>query len=183
MVRSRGFTLIELMLSLSIAAVVLSVAVPSFSDFVASHRHAAEVNRFLRSIHLARSEAIKANHRVVLCKSSDAAECATSGGWEQGWIIFADLNNDAQRQVSEPLLRVEERLAGDGTLRGNFWVESYLSYQGTGITALTSGAMQMGTFVLCDGRGYEQARALVITRTGRPHVKLASESSVEDCLT
>lgn len=83
----QGFTLIELMLTISVAAVLLTVGVPSFQEFIASNRLTSEVNGLSAFIQLARSEAIKSGRRVTLCASSDGTSCATTGYWEQGYLF------------------------------------------------------------------------------------------------
>jgi type IV fimbrial biogenesis protein FimT len=86
----RGYTLIELMITVSILAVLTMVALPSFQEAFLSNRLASFGNTFSASVQLARSEAIKRNARVVLCKSTDGASCTTSGDWAGGWMGFAD---------------------------------------------------------------------------------------------
>ncbi len=83
--RLEGFTLIELMVTLAVAAIMLTIAVPSFQEFIGSNRLTSEANGFLTSLNLARSEAIKGNVRVTLCVSSNGTSCAASGGWELGY--------------------------------------------------------------------------------------------------
>ena len=80
----RGFTLIELVVTLTVAAILLAIAVPSFYDATLGSKLASYANNFVASVSLARSEAIKRNAAVTLCASSDGASCA-SGGWEQGF--------------------------------------------------------------------------------------------------
>lgn len=82
-----GFTLIELMVAIAILAILLGIAVPSFSDATLGSKLSSYANNFVASVNLARSEAIKRNTTVTLCASGDGSSCATSGGWEQGWIV------------------------------------------------------------------------------------------------
>ncbi|MEE4379215.1 MAG: GspH/FimT family pseudopilin, partial [Candidatus Competibacteraceae bacterium] len=86
LMKQNGFTLLELMVTMAIAAIVLTVAVPSFQGIILNNRIASHTNDFASSLNLARSEAVKRARRTVLCKSSDGATCDTSSaGWEQGW--------------------------------------------------------------------------------------------------
>ena len=99
--RQRGFTLIELIITVAIVAILLAIGVPSFQEMMRNNRVAAHTNDRLSSLNLARSEAIKRGVRVSLCKSSDGLSCATTGDWTQGWIVFVDTDNDATVDAGE----------------------------------------------------------------------------------
>jgi type IV fimbrial biogenesis protein FimT len=88
--RERGFTMMELLVAVSIAAVLFAIGVPMFRDAALGSRLSAAANNLLASVQLARSEAIKRNVNVTLCASSDGTSCAGAGGWEQGWITIID---------------------------------------------------------------------------------------------
>ncbi|HLW04150.1 MAG TPA: GspH/FimT family pseudopilin [Azoarcus sp.] len=84
-----GFTLIELMLTITVAAVLLGIAAPSFSNMIASWRLTSQTNEMVAAIHLARAEAIKLNRPVMLCRTddiNDTACAATSADWAH-WIV------------------------------------------------------------------------------------------------
>ena len=87
---SRGFTLIELMIGLTILAVVLALAVPSFRQFTQNNAVVAAHNDLVTSIQLARSEALRRNRPVSICASVDGEDCATDTDWDSGWIAFID---------------------------------------------------------------------------------------------
>ena len=91
----RGFTLIELMVTLAVAAIMLTVAVPNFREFIERNRVSSHTNLMVGALHLARSEAIKRGRNlVILCKSSDGNICSTSSAWREGWLLYADTNAD-----------------------------------------------------------------------------------------
>lgn len=171
---SAGMTFIELLITISIVAILLTVAVPSFISMLQSNRFAAFSNAYLTNLHLARSEAIKRNGRVALCKSADSATCTSDGYWSQGWLVFRDVNNNAQVDVGEDILRVHEALPINLVLLGNANVASYVSFANTGNARLTSGAFQAGTLTLCQPSATGgEARQIVINATGRPRVQKA----------
>lgn len=182
----KGFTLIELMVTLAIAAIVLTVGVPGFMATIQNNRITTSLNDFVSDLNLARSEAIKRGSRVTLCKSDDGETCTQDGDWSQGWILFSDPNDNAnfdEGAESETLLRVHQALRDDdASLTGNSNLRDYISYMGTGFAQRTTGGVQNGTLVLCDSRGFgEHARAIVLNRTGRPTSMPATESNANNC--
>ena len=171
-VRTRGHTLVELMVVLLLLAILVAVAIPSFKGMIRSIRLASASNDMVAGLLAARSEAAKRRVRVALCKSHDALQCATEGGWEQGWIVFHDTNNDGLRQSSEPVLQRVEPLPSGWRVQGNQNVARYISYDPPGGTQMVSGAFQAGTITICPvSSGPTEARQLVINATGRPRVQ------------
>ncbi len=83
-----GVTLIELMVVIAIAAILGSLAAPAFNDLILKNRLSSMGSDFAVSAQLARSEAIKRNTTVTLCRSANGTSCAASGGWEQGWVLL-----------------------------------------------------------------------------------------------
>nr|WP_294975587.1 GspH/FimT family pseudopilin [uncultured Pseudomonas sp.] len=86
---SGGFTLLELMVTLAVLAILISIAAPSFTDATLSGKLSASAHDLVAGVVLGRSEAIKRNKVAKMCVSSDGSTCG-SGGWEQGWIILVD---------------------------------------------------------------------------------------------
>ena len=85
--RNAGFTVVELMITLSVAGILLAVAVPSFNQMIVANRLATQANEIVAAVSLARSEAIKRNASVTLCRTSDGADCVGGSGNWQNWII------------------------------------------------------------------------------------------------
>lgn len=96
----RGFTLVELMIVLAVAAVLLAIAVPSMSQFTLSGKLRGYSNEIVASVVLARSEAIKRNQAVRLCVANTAGDDCASGGWEGGWIVITSDDVVLHRQQS-----------------------------------------------------------------------------------
>jgi type IV fimbrial biogenesis protein FimT len=88
---SHGFTLLELMIGLAIGAILLGIAVPSFTAIIRQNRIANQTNEFMVTLALARSEAVKRGTRVSIC-SSNVAQTACSGAtdWGNGWLLLSD---------------------------------------------------------------------------------------------
>jgi type IV fimbrial biogenesis protein FimT len=114
-VQMAGFTLIELMVILSIVAIGLSFALPDMSSFGRRNTIASGTNNILGAISNARAEAVKLNSAVVVCASTNKISCSGSPtDWSTGLISFVDSNADGVRQGSEELLR----FAPNGLLSG-----------------------------------------------------------------
>lgn len=173
-----GFSLIELMVTLSVMAVLLGLAAPSMLKLVLTRQANLLTHELITSINLARSEAIKRNSRVVLCKSSDGASCVTAGSWDQGWILFQDANNNALIDLTEVVLRRQNPANMGVTLTGNANVANYLSMSPSGMPKLISGAFQAGTLSLCTTPATEESsRQIVLSLSGRARVQTGTLSS------
>jgi type IV fimbrial biogenesis protein FimT len=100
---ARGFTLVELMITIMIMAILFGLAVPSFNDAVLGGKLSGFSSNLVASAQLARSEAIKRNEVVRLCASSNGTTCGvSSGGWEAGWIVLLADDSVLQRQEALP---------------------------------------------------------------------------------
>ena len=176
-----GFTLVELVLVVAIAAVLATVGVPSWRALSEKLQLTGVSDAFVASLHLARSEAIKRQDRVALCKSADGIFCAPSGGWDQGWIIFHDRNNNGRREEPEQILRRQQALPVALRLTGNLSVAEYVSFVPTGATKLVGGGFQAGTLTVCweSGRTAE-ARQIILNAAGRPRVRAVTGSACSD---
>ena len=85
--RDSGFTMIELLVTVAIAAIVLAIGIPNFSKLLKENRTTTQTNLFVSSVNLARSEAVKRGVPVTLCASTDTISCAESTDWSTGWIF------------------------------------------------------------------------------------------------
>jgi type IV fimbrial biogenesis protein FimT len=148
-----GFTIIELMVSVSVAAILAAIAVPAFRTFLQNDRLLTEQSSLVTSIDIARSEAIKQDASISICASSDQATC-NGAAWAQGWIIVPTAGGNP--------VQVSGSLSGGNTIReqSGFTTITFLS---SGLTTLGANAQ----FTLCDNRGANQARYTQVSVTGR----------------
>jgi len=156
-----GFTLWELLCTLAVAAVVLGLGVPGFERFALDARLTADVNGFVTAIQLARSEAAKRGHNVVLCKTADLRSCGDAEiGYEAGWMVFVNEDGLAPpaRSDAEPLLLAYSPVTV-GTIRSNRSLYHFRPF----LVRSTN-----GTITFCDRRGAAAARAVIVSYTGRP---------------
>jgi len=93
--KSAGFTLIELIVTVSIAAILMSIAVPSFKTMIDSNRLSTGTNELVSAFILARSEALKRSQNVRVCSSADSSTCSTTdANFGNGWVVFVDCDGD-----------------------------------------------------------------------------------------
>ena len=105
-----GLTLLELLIALAIAALLLMLSVPAYRAWIADLELRDRVEALVFAMGFARGEAIKRNKgRVNLCHSADGVQCADSGGWENGWLVYADTNHNGELDDDETVLRVQGR--------------------------------------------------------------------------
>ena len=104
MKRSTGFTLIELMVTVAVAAILMGVAVPAMHSMIQNNRVTSAANSLIGAYNLARSEAIKLGGNggtgAALCPSADSATCSLSWAAALGWIVFVDANADGIPDVN-----------------------------------------------------------------------------------
>ena len=165
---NQGFSLIELMIALVVFGILLVMAPPAYRDWIASQQLANHARFLADTLDLARSEAIKHGYRINVCKSEDRRQCTTKGGWEEGWIMYVDENHDGDIDGDEQVIRREGSAPNGITVHGNQPVANYVSYTSLGHARLLSGALQMGTFVVC--KPGQNALKVVLANSGRARI-------------
>lgn len=176
---SNGYSLVEMMVAVCLLTTTVAWALPSLSGVAVSAKVNSGAQAMADTLRLARSEAVKRNGRVVVCKSRTGTQCDSGAGWEQGWIVFHDADNNGVLDGEEQVLHREHAVSPDLLLFGNTPVSRYVSYTAYGKTKLPSGAFQAGTFTVCMKHGGRtEARQVIINNAGRPRV---AKVSLSDC--
>ena len=159
----RGFTVIELLVTLIVLGIVVSLGVPSLRNMVLDMRLSAATNDLLTFFNYARSEAARRGARVTMCISSDQATCATAGtDWGAGAVAFLDSDGNGQVNGAEVIVRVLDP-RGDGvtiTATTAFSTNYYFYYRPSGASN------SLGTLRVC--RSGRNARDVAINAVGRP---------------
>lgn len=198
--RHRGFTLLELMLVITVAAVILGLGIPNMTQFIRNNRMTSAANDMLAALYTARTEAVKRRAFTTFCftdnPTADAPTCANAG---RGWIVFVDDANPAAADANDANFVVNPNEAV--LLRHDTLPTVFTSFKkapaGTqGVTFLPSGFTRADTTpvtstVFCDQRNNvavygaqnSAARALTLSATGRPRVMRAVSdiTSAGDC--
>lgn len=168
----KGMTIIELLVTLIVLAIVAAFAAPSFQQLIANNRMASEVNTVSGMIGFARSEASnQPGSMVSLCPSTDGASCSGTGNWEEGWVAFRDSDADGAADAGEAVLRVGGDLADGMTLRARgFSSASSIRFDGEGMPRGAAADPAAGTLIVCDSRGASEARAVVVAVSGQTRI-------------
>lgn len=178
-----GFTLLELLISIMLMALLLAIGLPALHNLVLNSRITAATDKFLSALSLARSEAIRRGQQVTMCHSADLKSCDSGNAknWDEGWIIFTDPNadGDIEQNNNEAVLRVVAGINNGVTISSGGHFSQYVAYLPSGMSRSNMGAGN-GSFSFCDERGSDYAKKIILNVTGRPRVADASQASI-DC--
>ncbi|MFK7864763.1 MAG: GspH/FimT family pseudopilin [Pseudohongiellaceae bacterium] len=169
MSQQKAFTLIELLIVLTIVAIALSIALPNFSEFIEQKKANDTIKRVKQAITVAKVGAVVNGNYVTLCKSRSGEKC--EGNWEQGMIAFTDKNGDRKINQDDRLLRYFTFPEVEGTIRWRaFQNRQYLQITGQGFTRF-----QNGNFTYCPhNKKPYLARQIIINRTARVRFSIDS---------
>jgi len=186
LVGNSGFTLIELVITLTIIGILAAFVIPGMRTFVQSNRLVAQTNDLIADLSYARSEAIKRSKTVVVCKSSNpgatppACDTAVATAWGQGRLVFADGNGDNSYSANTADILLRTRESVDGVTLSSFTatvapnLANFLAYTSTGLTNLAATTTVDGPhrFKLCSPSG--TVRGLIIEPNGKTQLVQAS---------
>jgi prepilin-type N-terminal cleavage/methylation domain-containing protein len=206
--RQAGFTLVEMMFTVFVMAVLLGIGVPNFRDFIRNSRMSAQANDLLSGVNLARSEAVKRRTPVTLCAGT-AAACNATGNFRDGWVVFADENGNGVINPGDVLLHdhgampdgfvtrvMQTSDAEDEDFEDLDYSSSatrYVSFAQTGFRRMNDGTLPVAlALVVCDerdnalsggGPDLSAARALELSTTGRASITRSKEriTALGDC--
>ena len=175
--RQSGFTLYELLITVLVIGVILTIGIPNMAEFTQNSRLTSTSNDLLSSFQLARSEAARSKTNITICASNNSLDAAANcgGTFNDGWIIFVDTDGDLNRAgAGENVLRGHPAPPSGVTITPENGA-TYFSFAGTGLGRGTVGGQPaLQTVMICDARGIDTApggrataRRLVATAIGR----------------
>ena len=164
---NRGFTLIELMVTVAVAAILVAVAAPSFQAFFNRNRIATVTNDYIAAINYARSEAVKGGGNATLCMSNNNASC-TGTGWSNGWIVTV---GTALKRTHGPIN------AGNVAMGGT---QTSFMFNGLGALTTAAGGLGMGdTFNICTPSDLTLSNSITVDPSG--HLRRVANPALATC--
>lgn len=153
-----GFTLIELIVTITIAGILIAIATPYLGSFISSTRLTTQANELLTDLNTARSEAVKRASYVGVCASTGGSSCTSGGSFLNGWIVFLDADNSGTWTTGDSVIKVHGALDGGNTTVSD---SSTVIFNSAG--SLESGS---STITFCDS-ALHKSRQISVTATGR----------------
>jgi len=160
--RDSGYSLLELMMTMAVAAMVLTLGLPSFSALKARNAQRVEINALFHAVHLARKGSIMRKQVVSLCPTADGTACNPGRDWSGGFLVFENSDRDEPPELDDGEILLYRHLASPS-------VKIAANRRGFTLRATFLRATN-GTLVVCDRAGRVPPKALVISYTGRPRV-------------
>ena len=177
--RKGGFTLIELMVAISIIAIFALIGLPAFDNLIQESRIRSQSGDLLAQLAHARSEAMRTSIVVTICPGESTEGC-NGQKWSQGWIAFFDKNSDKSLNADEKIIIVNTKLIEGITLHSTSF-SRYLSFNYDGSLL---GSNSAGSFIFCDGRGFSKSgRVIKVNMLGRLRIleKTSLNSKITKC--
>jgi type IV fimbrial biogenesis protein FimT len=176
MPKCKGFTLIELMVSIAIFVIIASIAIPNLSSFIIQTRVDNEIYQLQRLLFIARNHAIHLGVNVTVCPLGTDQQCNTQ--WQNDISVFIDLNQDKRYDVTidERLITVKSAINPDDKLQYGIGRNTII-YAPTG---QLSGYGQNGTFKYCPSADIDLSRGIVVARSGRLYITTDIDNDGKD---
>jgi len=170
----KGFTLMEVMMVVTIVGILSIVAMPSIGEYIKNQRIKSQMFDVLNALNIARSEAVKRKTTTTFCSTTSFTDCAGSTTWTTGYMIFEDANADATFDVgSDTSINTGAALSGGSNA---------LIADANNIIYRTDGSISTTTtFAICDDRGEAHGREITVKQVGRASIEGGVGQTIADC--
>lgn len=169
-----GFTLIELMVTISLGAILVTVAIPSFSSFMKNGKVTTITNELVTDVNYARNEAVTRGSTIIMCRSTNPTAkiplCndIKKTTWTAGWIIFQSNDGNLNYNAGvDTLLKIHPGTQGAVDIITNSTLDLRLVYTADGMTDMNG---ETAIYAICDNRGKDHGNQLQVSPTGRPRL-------------
>ncbi len=159
-IRIKGFTLTELIISISVTSILAAVTVPNFNEFIIKMRVNNEISQLHRMLLMTRNTAINSGHKAIICPLDNSLQCTTQ--WQNELSIFIDVNSNTIFDADEKIVRISEAISiGDSLIYGKG--RNKVTFKPTGHLS----GLANGTFRYCPKNYETYSRGIVVARSGR----------------
>lgn len=160
----KGFTVIELIIALSMLSILTAYAIPNYRTFKLNKSMTAEINRLVATINYARNKSIMLQEHVILCASESLISCDGNSQWHGGWMVFVDYDRNREYDGTDLMLQNEINMTRGLEAKASHF-RPKIRFDQTGFAPGTN-----LTIRFCDQRGKEHGKAIVISNVGRPRL-------------
>ncbi|NQY87311.1 MAG: type II transport protein GspH [Colwellia sp.] len=156
----KGFTLIELMVSISVTSILAAMALPSYSDFIVKMRVDNEISQLYRMLLITRNAAINSGHKAIICPLDNSFQCTAQ--WQKELSVFVDVNGNKKFDANEKVISIRAEInTGDKLVYGKG--RKKITFKPTGQLS----GLANGTFRYCPSNYKKYSRGIVVARSGR----------------
>ena len=165
----KGFTMVEFMVVLTIVAIFITIGVPSYYTLIENNKVVSTTNKLSASLNFARMEAIKRGTRIAVCAAGNTSytACGSSTAWPQGWIVFADSDNNNAIDTTNDLVKITESPPTGILITAN---QNIIVFDSTGFLASNAATLSLSA-TGCKGTN---ARTISISTSGRISIGVTS---------
>ena len=164
----------DLLVTMTLATILMMIGIPGLREYRMNQQIKSAISLLYSDLKLARNDAISLNSWTIACPGNSITGCAGHSQWHQGWLVFADLNDDRQWQNEEPLLREAIKLDLLSVVSPDSRNHIRFFPGGTAPGSNTS-------IVFCDQRGFEKGRKIVLSNSGRMRQSTLGSSDEPRC--